>query len=150
MLATMAANIIGMRMTPELVAEWPWTICTNSGTNMMAPNMAAFCSELAAAEIEKMRLANSRGLMTGSDGAQLPPEERDPGRGGEGPGADHLRGQPGVGDAGPAEAEQQRHGRRHEERGAGVVEPVLVQRDVTGQGHRGRTTIATMPTGRLT
>ena len=48
MLETMAANIIGMRMTPELVAECPCTICTKSGTNMIAPNIAADCRVLAA------------------------------------------------------------------------------------------------------
>ena len=47
MLVTMAPSISGMRMMPELVADLPSTPCTNSGRNMMAPNMAADCSALA-------------------------------------------------------------------------------------------------------
>ena len=66
MLETTAASIIGMRMVPELVAECPCTTWTKSGTNMIAPNIAADCSVLAADEIVNTRLPNRRGLMTGS------------------------------------------------------------------------------------
>ncbi len=66
MLETMAANIIGMRIVPELVAECPCTTWTKSGTNMIAPNIAADCRVLAADEIVNTRLLNRRGLMTGS------------------------------------------------------------------------------------
>ncbi len=66
MLLTMAASIIGMRMVPELVAVFPMTPCTNSGRNMMAPNMAADWMALATVDTAKMRLRKSRGLSTGS------------------------------------------------------------------------------------
>ena len=55
-----------MRMMPELVADLPCTPWTNSGRNMMAPNIAADCSMLASAETLNMRFWKSRGLMTGS------------------------------------------------------------------------------------
>ena len=66
MLVTIAPIISGMRMMPELVADLPSTPCTNSGRNMMAPNMAAEVSAEASAETVKMRFWKSRGLMTGS------------------------------------------------------------------------------------
>ena len=62
----MAPSIIGMRMMPELVADLPSTPCTNSGRNMMAPNIAALCRAAAAADTVKMLFSKSRGLITGS------------------------------------------------------------------------------------
>ena len=46
--------------TPELVAEAPIAPCTNSGTNMIAPNMAAPTENAAAFASEKVRRRNSR------------------------------------------------------------------------------------------
>ena len=66
MLVTMAPIMSGMRMMPELVADLPCTPCTNSGRNMMAPNMAADCRALASAETLNTRFSKSRGLMIGS------------------------------------------------------------------------------------
>ena len=66
MLVTMAPSMSGVSTMPELVAVLPMTPCTNSGRNMMAPNMPADCSELAVAEIVKMLLRNNAGLMIGS------------------------------------------------------------------------------------
>ena len=66
MLMTIAPSMSGMRMMPELVADLPCTPWTNSGRNMMAPNIAADCSMLASADTLNTRFWKSRGLMTGS------------------------------------------------------------------------------------
>ena len=122
-----------MRMVPELVAECPCTTCTNSGTNMIAPNIAADCSVLAADEIVNTRLVNSRGLIDRLPGAHLPENEGQPGDRREDPRADDLPRQPRIGGAGPGEPEQHGDRRRDEQRRPLVVEAMLAQSDVAGQ-----------------
>src|SRR5260221_3698348 len=66
MLLTMKPSIMGVRMIPALVADWPRTSWTKGERDVMAPNMPAPTKNIEIVEIAKMSFLNRLGRMIGS------------------------------------------------------------------------------------
>ena len=63
---TVTPSIIGVRASPLMVGDSPWTVCWYSGRNVIAPNMARPVRKVSAMVSEKFRFLNTCSGRIGS------------------------------------------------------------------------------------